>query len=95
MCLDSYPLLSLETTGVIVSVGGQIANNLATPLYQQGVHILGTAPTDIDRAEDRHQFSALLDSIGKCVPCARLHGHLPGVDRLTGYLPSMPFLPGD
>ncbi|KAA0146885.1 hypothetical protein FNF29_07766 [Cafeteria roenbergensis] len=50
--------------GVIVSVGGQIPNNLAVPLYQQGVTVLGTAPTDIDRAEDRHKFSKLLDKLG-------------------------------
>lgn len=52
-----------RSTGVIVSVGGQIPNNLALPLQQHGVRVLGTCPTDIDRAEDRHQFSALLDSI--------------------------------
>jgi carbamoyl-phosphate synthase/aspartate carbamoyltransferase len=53
-----------RSTGVMVSVGGQIPNNLALPLQQHGVRVLGTCPTDIDRAEDRHQFSALLDSIG-------------------------------
>jgi carbamoyl-phosphate synthase/aspartate carbamoyltransferase len=50
--------------GVIVSVGGQIANNLALPLHRQGVNILGTAPEMIDLAEDRHKFSALLDRLG-------------------------------
>jgi carbamoyl-phosphate synthase/aspartate carbamoyltransferase len=50
--------------GVIVSVGGQIANNLALPLHRQGVNILGTAPDMIDMAEDRHKFSALLDRLG-------------------------------
>ena len=50
--------------GVIVSVGGQIANNLALPLHRQGVNILGTAPEMIDTAEDRHKFSALLDRLG-------------------------------
>ena len=44
-----------KAVGIIVSVGGQIANNLANPLFQQGVNILGTSPVDIDRAEDRHQ----------------------------------------
>lgn len=53
-----------KAVGIIVSVGGQIANNLANPLFQQGVNILGTGPVDIDKAEDRHQFSELLDSIG-------------------------------
>ena len=49
--------------GVIVSVGGQIANNLALPLHRQGVNILGTAPEMIDLAEDRHKFSGLLDRL--------------------------------
>ena len=50
--------------GVIVSVGGQIPNNLAGPLASTGVHILGTAARDIERAEDRHQFSEMLDDLG-------------------------------
>ena len=49
--------------GVIVSVGGQSPNNLSLPLHHQGVRILGTSPDDIDTAEDRHKFSAMLDSI--------------------------------
>mmetsp|Transcript_16398 Transcript_16398/g.24617 ORF Transcript_16398/g.24617 Transcript_16398/m.24617 type:complete len:1604 (-) Transcript_16398:380-5191(-) len=50
--------------GLVVSVGGQIPNNLAKPLHDCGVHILGTSPQDIERAEDRHKFSAMLDEIG-------------------------------
>ena len=50
--------------GVIVSVGGQIPNNLALPLYRQGVPVLGTSPENIDRAEDRHKFSSMLDELG-------------------------------
>jgi carbamoyl-phosphate synthase large subunit len=49
--------------GVIVSMGGQIPNNLALPLCKQGVRILGTSPEDIDKAEDRHKFSQILDSL--------------------------------
>lgn len=49
--------------GVVVSVGGQIPNNLAVQLHEAGVMVLGTSPVDIDRAEDRHKFSTLLDSI--------------------------------
>jgi carbamoyl-phosphate synthase large subunit len=49
--------------GIIISMGGQIPNNLALPLAEAGVKILGTSPTDIDRAEDRHKFSALLDTL--------------------------------
>jgi len=49
--------------GVIVSMGGQIPNNLALPLNNSGVKILGTKPSDIDHAEDRHKFSKLLDDL--------------------------------
>ena len=49
--------------GVIVSVGGQIPNNLAGPLAQCGVNILGTDARDIERAEDRRQFSDMLDTL--------------------------------
>jgi carbamoyl-phosphate synthase large subunit len=51
-------------TGVIVSMGGQTPNNLALPLNDVGVKVLGTSASSIDRAEDRHKFSALLDKLG-------------------------------
>ncbi|MDE6755435.1 MAG: carbamoyl-phosphate synthase (glutamine-hydrolyzing) large subunit [Muribaculaceae bacterium] len=58
-------ILDLETPrGVIVSVGGQIPNNLAMKLYRRHVPILGTSPVSIDRAENRHKFSAMLDQLG-------------------------------
>ena len=50
--------------GVIVSVGGQIPNNLAMKLHRQSVPILGTSPVSIDRAENRGKFSAMLDKLG-------------------------------
>jgi carbamoyl-phosphate synthase large subunit len=50
--------------GIIVSVGGQIANNLAVPLAKAGYHLLGTDPSFIDRAENREKFSALLNTLG-------------------------------
>lgn len=50
--------------GVVVSVGGQIPNNLAMKLHRQHVPILGTSPLSIDRAENRHKFSAMLDTLG-------------------------------
>ncbi len=50
--------------GVIVSTGGQIPNNLALHLANNKVKVLGTTPSDINRAEDRHVFSKLLDDIG-------------------------------
>jgi carbamoyl-phosphate synthase large subunit len=49
--------------GVVVSTGGQIANNLALKLSANKVKVLGTDPKDIDRAEDRHVFSKLLDEL--------------------------------
>ena len=52
-----------DPLGVIVSMGGQIPNNLAMPLHRQGIKILGTSPEDIDRAENRHTFSQMLDEI--------------------------------
>jgi len=58
-------VIDLETPkGVIVSVGGQIPNNLAMKLHRQQVPILGTSPLSIDRAENRHKFSAMLDTLG-------------------------------
>jgi carbamoyl-phosphate synthase large subunit len=49
--------------GLVVSMGGQTPNNLALPLHNAGIKILGTSPADIDRAEDRHKFSRLLDEL--------------------------------
>jgi carbamoyl-phosphate synthase large subunit len=49
--------------GLVVSTGGQVPNNLALKLYKAGVRILGTDPSDIDRAENRHKFSAMLDKL--------------------------------
>ena len=58
-------ILDLETPrGVILSTGGQIPNNLALKLHSQRIPILGTQAEDIDRAEDRHKFSAMLDELG-------------------------------
>ena len=54
--------------GVVVSMGGQIPNNLASRLAQAGVPILGTSAYNIDRAEDRSKFSALLDTLGIAQP---------------------------
>ena len=56
-------ILELETPkGVIVSVGGQIPNNLAMKLHRQNIPILGTSPVNIDNAENRQKFSAMLDA---------------------------------
>lgn len=53
-----------KSRGLIVSVGGQIPNTLALRLHKLNVHILGTSPISIDRAEDRHKFSSMLDTLG-------------------------------
>jgi carbamoyl-phosphate synthase large subunit len=50
--------------GLILSMGGQIPNNLAMSLYDAGAVIFGTSPSNIDKAEDRNKFSALLDTLG-------------------------------
>ncbi|MCC7521657.1 MAG: carbamoyl-phosphate synthase (glutamine-hydrolyzing) large subunit [Flavobacteriaceae bacterium] len=53
-----------QPKGVIVSVGGQIPNNLALRLHKENIPILGTSPVSIDRAEDRNKFSMMLDKLG-------------------------------
>lgn len=59
-----YEINSKENPlGCIVSMGGQIPNNLSQPLHANGVKILGTTPENIDNAEDRHKFSKLLDEL--------------------------------
>ncbi|RQM06927.1 hypothetical protein DH86_00000076, partial [Scytalidium sp. 3C] len=61
--MDIYELES--ATGVVVSVGGQLPQNIALRLQESGhAKVLGTDPKDIDRAEDRQKFSEILDSIG-------------------------------
>ena len=50
--------------GVIVSMGGQIPNNLALPLEKAGIKLLGTTAECIDKAEDRNKFSSIVDGLG-------------------------------
>jgi len=52
-----------QPLGTVLSMGGQIPNNLAMKLHQQGVPILGTTAEKIDNAEDRNKFSAMLDRL--------------------------------
>ncbi|KAG7449648.1 carbamoyl-phosphate synthase [Guyanagaster necrorhizus] len=59
--MDIYELEHAQ--GVVVSVGGQLPQNIALRLKQNGVNVLGTDPEQIDNAEDRHKFSSVLDSI--------------------------------
>ncbi|ODQ45708.1 hypothetical protein PICMEDRAFT_16999 [Pichia membranifaciens NRRL Y-2026] len=60
--MDIYELEHSE--GIVVSVGGQLPQNIALKLQNTGAHILGTNPEDIDKAEDRHKFSSILDTLG-------------------------------
>eukprot|EP00981_Chlorochromonas_danica_P010802 scaffold3414_cov183-Ochromonas_danica.AAC.8 len=60
--LDIYHME--ESEGVVVSMGGQIPNNLALPLHRSGVKIMGTCPLQIDKAEDREKFSRIIDELG-------------------------------
>jgi carbamoyl-phosphate synthase large subunit len=59
--MDIYERENAE--GIIISMGGQIPNNIAMKLHQAGVKILGTSPEQIDNAENRHKFSQILDDI--------------------------------
>ncbi|KAH7089194.1 hypothetical protein FB567DRAFT_591301 [Paraphoma chrysanthemicola] len=59
--LDIYTLEN--TSGVIISMGGQTPNNIALPLHRMNVKILGTSPEMIDTAENRYKFSRMLDRI--------------------------------
>lgn len=78
-----------QPDGVIVSMGGQIANNLALQLHRAGVRVLGTSPENIDRAEDRRKFSALLDELGIDQPpwfhVTSVHEATDAVERLGGF----------
>ncbi|CAE6480956.1 unnamed protein product [Rhizoctonia solani] len=60
--MDIYELEKAQ--GVIVSVGGQLPQNIALRLKETGINVLGTDPSMIDTAEDRHKFSGVLDKIG-------------------------------
>ncbi len=65
--------------GLIVSVGGQVPNNMAMKLAQNGVTIMGTSAANIDRAEDRHKFSQLCDDLGVDQP---LWAEMTDIDNL-------------
>src|SRR4030095_4151443 len=78
-----------QPDGVIVSMGGQIPNNLALKLHHAGVKVLGTSPQSIDRAEDRQKFSALLDELGIDQPpwfhVTDVNEAIATVERLGGF----------
>ncbi|MBO7418377.1 MAG: carbamoyl-phosphate synthase (glutamine-hydrolyzing) large subunit [Bacteroidaceae bacterium] len=72
-----------EPRGVVVSVGGQIPNNLAMKLYRQSVPVLGTSPVSIDRAENRDKFSRMLDQLGIDQPAWQ---ELTNLDDVKGFI---------
>lgn len=77
-------ICSLEQPyGVILSVGGQIPNNLALPLKRSGVRILGTSADDIDRAEDRNKFSSIVDKLGIDQPRWRELTTMDDIDKFV------------
>lgn len=77
-------ILELERPrGVILSTGGQIPNNLAMRLHAERVPILGTQAESIDKAEDRHKFSAMLDSLGIDQPRWRELSSLDDIDSFV------------
>ena len=77
-------IIDLETPhGTILSTGGQIPNNLAMKLDAQHVNILGTQAIDIDHAEDRHKFSAMLDDLGIDQPAWR---ELTSMDDIHSFI---------
>ena len=78
--------------GVIVGMGGQIPNNLAIQLHKAGVRVLGTSPQDIDNAEDRSKFSALLDKLGIDQPRWAHVTDLDQTDQIVGDLGGFPVL---
>jgi carbamoyl-phosphate synthase large subunit len=74
--------------GLVLSMGGQAPNNLATALYDAGAVVFGTSPNSIDRAENRHKFSALLDGLGIEQPAWKELSDIPGAlafARSVGY----------
>lgn len=78
--------------GVVVSMGGQVPNNLALKLHQAGVRILGTSSESIDKAEDRKKFSALLDDLGIDQPRWTHLTDVSDADRIVQHLGGFPVL---
>lgn len=82
-------IIDLETPhGTILSVGGQIPNNLAMKLDEQGVNILGTTAASIDNAEDRNKFSAMLDALGVDQPAWR---ELTSMEDINSFIDEVGF----
>jgi carbamoyl-phosphate synthase large subunit len=74
--------------GVIISVGGQIPNNLAMRLYNRKVPVLGTSPINIDNAENRHKFSSLCDALNIDQPRWK---ELSSIDDINAFVDEVGF----
>jgi len=72
--------------GIIISMGGQIPNNIATKCAHYGINVLGTSPENIDNAENRHKFSSLLDKLGIDQPAWK---ELTNIDEAKGFAQSV------
>jgi carbamoyl-phosphate synthase large subunit len=83
---------ALGPAGIIVSMGGQTANNLVPGLARAGAPILGTPPAAIDRAENRREFSALCDQLGIAQPRWVTHGSTSDVDEAVRSVGGYPVL---
>ena len=82
-------VIDLESpNGVVVSVGGQLPNNLAMKLHRQQVPILGTSPISIDRAENRNKFSLMLDQLGIDQPAWK---ELTSMDDIKAFVENVGF----
>ncbi|KRN77677.1 carbamoyl-phosphate synthase large subunit [Weissella minor] len=76
---DVLNVIELEQPkGVVVQFGGQTAINLAAPLEQHGVHILGTSVADLDRAEDREEFDQVIKTLQLPQPVGKTATTVPG-----------------
>lgn len=82
-------IIELESpAGVIVSVGGQIPNNLAMRLHGCNIPVLGTSPVSIDRAENRHKFSEMCDNLMIDQPRWK---ELSSIDDIYGFVDQIGF----
>ncbi len=78
--------------GVVISMGGQVPNNLALGLARAGVHVLGTSAESIDKAEDRAKFGAMLDRLGIDQPQWAHVTDASGADAIAAKLGGFPVL---
>ena len=76
----------VDPLGLIISMGGQTPNNLATKFHKAGLNVLGTSPKDIDNAENRSKFSRMLDKQGIGQPEWRELSSIPDAVEFANYV---------